>query len=175
MLLTPSRSDGHSALPHAGKSGDAVMFFAVEDQTVILQQKVGLIHVIRCIMIPTTSSDITMKLNSCASAAMNSSSFFVKTLPTGLWGVFTINILVRGVIARLELKNENVSIINCREEECSVPKFIKIDSPIVAGGLIERLGWRVQRNVYRFTSVEYYRWKILIEERFKHDNFISLF
>ena len=69
----------------------------------------------------------------------------------------------------------NESTIICREDERNVPKFIEIDSPIVAGCLVECLGWGVQRNVYRFTSIEYYRWKILIEERFKHDDFISLF
>ena len=49
----------------------------------------------------TTSSDITRRLNSSAMAAMDSSSCLVKTFPTGLWGVLTTIILVRGVIARL--------------------------------------------------------------------------
>jgi len=52
--------------------------------------------------IPTTSSDMTNKLNSFAMLAMASISSLVNTLPTGLCGVFSTIIFVLGVIARLE-------------------------------------------------------------------------
>ena len=55
------------------------------------------------LVIRTTSSDMTNKLNSFARSAMPSISFLVNTLPMGLCGVLSTIIFVLGEIARLGL------------------------------------------------------------------------
>ena len=82
----------------------------------------------------TTSSAMTRRLNSTARAAIFSSSSRVKTFPTGLWGVLTIIILVRGVMAALQGHVQDNITRNEREVDRSSSKSM-VQSLLVGFGM----------------------------------------
>ena len=100
-IRTACRVHGNGTVPHARKCSNRDMLFTVKDETIILNDLNDKMDYIIGKLQRTTSSDITIKLNSFARSAIFSSSPRVKTLPTGLCGVLTMTIFVRGVIARL--------------------------------------------------------------------------
>jgi hypothetical protein len=57
--------------------------------------------------------------------------------------------------------------------ECCIPQFIKIDPPVAAvGSLAGHV--RMQGNINGFSAVESNGRKVLIEERFEHDDLVAL-
>lgn len=116
---------------------------------------------------------MTSRLNSSARAAIDSNSVRVKTLPTGLCGVLTTIILVRGVIARL------AAAIGKREhwkQGDNSPQFLYVYRPIIASDFV-LCGFaarRMQGNVYRGAPIEGYGWQILVKEGFEENYFVAL-
>lgn len=83
---------------------------------------------------------------------MTSNSSLVKTFPIGFCGVFTMSILVRGVIARLNM----IRLGLCGSVVCS-PKFVEINLPIVTRrGFFDVLRW-VKGDIDTFPPIEDHR------------------
>ena len=103
--------------------------------------------------------------------AMASISVLVKTLPTGLCGVFSTIIFVLGVIARLK---HDRSIRSSYSPTINEPELINVDSPVVPCWLVDTSRVWVEGNVNRNTSIKRDGGKVLVEEWFEQDDFIPM-